>query len=168
VRGEFLAFGGHFHAVGLSIEHAKIPWLQRHLHACAQQRIADVDTHHPLEIDGSTPFDALDASFLQALLALEPYGVRNPRPKWLIPRASIGHIKRVGKTPDSNHARVTFVEGSKEHPVIAFGMADVLEEVARTRDDVQLVVEGRLQLFRGTWRPELRLIDFFPVDGGHT
>lgn len=168
VRSEFVAFGGHFHAVGLSIEHSKIRWLQQHLHTRAAESISQLDTLHPLEIDGATALAALNEPFLQALLALEPYGVRNPRPKWLIPKASIVHIKRVGKTPDSNHARVTFVEGSKETPLIAFGMADVLEDAARFAGNLQLVVEGRLQLFRGTWRPELRLIDFSPVDGGHS
>jgi single-stranded-DNA-specific exonuclease len=166
VRHEFAAFGGHFHAVGMSLEHAKIGWLRDHLTQRARERIPETELRQPLEIDGVAPFATLGREFLEALVWLEPYGVRNPRPKWLIPNAQLGHIKRVGKAVDSNHARVTFVDASQEQAVIAFGMADELETAARSSRFFQLVVEGRLQLFRGVWKPELRLVDFAPVEGG--
>ena len=165
VRSEFLAFGGHFHAVGVSLAPERLGWLKAYLAERAASGIEETDRLSPLEIDGTVSLAALDEPLLEALIALEPFGMSNPRPKWLIPHVGLGHIKRVGKTADSNHARVTFHDHSGERDVIAFNMARELEDAAALAraagsDRFHLVVEGRLQLFRGRWKPELRLVDF--------
>ena len=160
VRHEFVSFGGHFHAVGCTLEESKLEWLQNYLAEKALERLNESDCKHPLDIDGCMPMGVLVRPFFEQLERFEPFGIENPRPKWLIRRAKIRHIKRIGKSPDSNHARVTVDDGSGQSFLTAFDMFGQMESAFVQQNEVDLVVEGRMSFWNGQKRSELRVIDF--------
>lgn len=160
VRDEFVAFGGHFHAVGLTLEPNKLDWLRTYLDASARAAIGSEDKIQPLDIDGLAQVVSFDQAFLERLETFEPYGIENPRPKWLLSGARIKTIKRIGKSVDANHAKVVLDDGSGENWFTAFDMASQLEALKETKKSINLVIEGRMSFWNGNKRPELRIVDF--------
>lgn len=163
VRHEFISFGGHFHAVGLTIEPAKLPWLCHYLESKAQELIAAEDKIPPLYLDGQIRLAHIDTHFISKLETFEPYGIENPRTKWLIGPLQIRHIKRIGKDPTQGHAKILFLEQNKEFWLTAFGLADAFENLLASGLDVQLVVEAKRGFFHSREYVDLSIVDFAPV-----
>lgn len=163
VRHEFISFGGHFHAVGLTILPEKLAWLSEYLHQKAEECIQLEDRRPLLKIDGSLSLASLDLALIEKLEELEPYGVENPRTRWLIGPVQVQHVKRMGKDISQNHAKVLFYETGKEAWLTAFGLAAVFEQFLETGIPVQLVVEARLAYWNGRITTDIRVIDYAPV-----
>ena len=159
-RPELRAFGGHFHAVGLSLDEQKIPLLREFLVAQANG-IPTSEAQRQLNLDGYATLETLSSDLLESLRAFEPFGQGNPRPKWLLQNLSVQQVKRVGKAANSPHAKMIVSSQQSQAEVIAFGLAEeLLLEHANAGKTVDLVVEARIQQFMGRRKPELRLIDF--------
>jgi single-stranded-DNA-specific exonuclease len=164
-RSSFKSFGGHFHAVGASLDPEKLADLQQHLHKVASEKIALEDRLSPLNIDGATQLKEFTLDLLEELSQNEPFGVANPRPKWLVRQAQLQSWERMGKSPQSTHARIYLKDTSVKFAtaVVAFGFAEPIETlVAEQQHDTTLdvVIEARTQIFRGKKQIELRLVDF--------
>ena len=167
LRPLFKSFGGHFHAVGASLLEDDLPALQQHLHDQATLKIALENRRSPLFIDGTAQLSDFNAHALEVLEEKEPFGVANPRPKWLIQGVSVQNWQRIGKMEKSPHARISLADESVSSgaPVVAFGFAEEFESiwpVLKAGSRLDVVVEGRTQVFRGKKQMELRLIDFLP------
>lgn len=160
VRHEFISFGGHFHAVGLSIAKEKLNWLKEYLAQKAQELIPAVDRVQPLYIDGVLPLAKLEVRFLQNLTVFEPHGIENARFKWLIGPLTVRHIKRIGKDPTHGHARVLLLQEGKELWLTAFGMADAFENHLECGVDIYVVVEAKLRLWNGRTLVDATILDF--------
>jgi single-stranded-DNA-specific exonuclease len=160
VRDEFHAFGGHFHAIGLTVAADKFEWLRNYLISQATARILNEDTVQPLDIDGFLDLSAIDEIFLQRLAAFEPFGIENPRPKWMIAGAKVKLVKRIGKDLSHNHARILVGDGSGEMWLTAFQLAPQMESAFSSGMNINLVVEGKLSFYRGIKKAEFKIIDF--------
>ncbi|KAB8032028.1 single-stranded-DNA-specific exonuclease RecJ [Fluviispira multicolorata] len=163
VRHEFISFGGHFHAVGLTLAPEKLSWLRDYLAKKAGEIILANDKIPPLHVDGILSLECLSSNFLRKLEQFEPYGVENPRTRWLVGPANVKHVKRIGKDISQGHAKVLLLENGQNVWVTAFGMADIFEEFLATGVDIQLVVEAKLGNWNGKTLPEIRVIDYAPV-----
>jgi single-stranded-DNA-specific exonuclease len=158
LRDNFISFGGHAYAVGLTLKPEKLPWLRETFEAAVRRALGEKIPSPRLELDGVIPFDLLSGRLCALMDSLEPFGAENPRPKWLIKRVRLGHSKRIGQAPDSKHARVWLF--SKDNaPLTAFGLASEIEQYVASQEAVDLVVEGRLSRWGGRLKSELRIID---------
>lgn len=163
VRDQFISFGGHFHAVGMTLDPSKLPWLCDYLNQKAAELIPENDKIPGLHIDGILSFENLNVDLLDKLGTLEPYGIENPRPKWLIGPAVVRHIKRIGKDLSQGHAKILLLERKREFWVTAFGMADVFEKLLASGVDVQIVVEAKKHIWNNRLTVDMTIIDFAPV-----
>ncbi|APJ03313.1 single-stranded-DNA-specific exonuclease RecJ [Silvanigrella aquatica] len=163
VRNEFISFGGHYHAVGLTLLPEKLPWLKEYLAQKANELIDSHDKIPPLFIDGVLPLSHLNISFLKRLEELEPYGIENPRARWFVGPLTVAHVKRMGKDFSHGHAKLLVLEEGCEFWITAFGLADVFEEFLATGIEVQLVVEAKLSSWNGRLTSDIRVIDYAPV-----
>jgi single-stranded-DNA-specific exonuclease len=163
VRDQFISFGGHFHAVGMTLDPSKLPWLCDYLNQKAAELIPENDKIPGLHIDGILSFEDLNVDLLNKLGTLEPYGIENPRPKWLIGPAVVRHIKRIGKDLSQGHAKILLLERKREFWVTAFGMADVFEKLLASGVDVQIVVEAKRHIWNSRLTVDMTIIDFAPV-----
>jgi single-stranded-DNA-specific exonuclease len=163
VRDEFISFGGHYHAVGLTILPEKLSWLTDYLARKANELISPHDKTPPLPVDGILSLDYLNPNFLRKLEELEPYGIENPRARWLVGPVTVGHVKRIGKDISQGHAKVLLIEDGKESWLTAFGLADVFEGFLEIGIEVQLVVEAKLSSWNGRLTSDIRVIDYAPV-----
>ena len=168
VRDEFISFGGHFHAVGLTLAPEKLPWLKKYLAEKARELILEKDKVPPLPIDGALSLECLkNLNFLYQLEEFEPYGVENPRTRWLISPTVVKHVKRIGKDLTQGHAKVQLLTSSPSHCieawVTAFGLADIFEKFLATGLEVQVVVEAKVNYWNGRTVPDIKIIDYAPV-----
>jgi single-stranded-DNA-specific exonuclease len=73
-------FGGHSHAVGLSIDRNRIDAFIDDLNNIAKERIA-IDSLRPvLEIDAQLPLELLTHDLVEQIQGLSPFGLGNPKP----------------------------------------------------------------------------------------
>lgn len=158
LRENFISFGGHGYAVGMTLALEKLSWLQTAFENAVRSALGERLPSPKLEVDGVVPFHLLDEKTCALMDALEPFGAENPRPKWLIRRVQLGHSKRIGQAPDSKHARV-WLGSNDAGPLTAFGLAPEIEQSVARRETVDLVVEGRLSRWGGRLKSELRIID---------
>lgn len=161
LRNEFVAFGGHSFAVGLTLEPHKLEWFQMHFADAVRSRTGGEAVRPLLEIAGETRLEDLNERFLEALAALEPFGQENPQPKWLVRGARIRYLKRLGQSADSGHARVNVEQERKSFWLTAFSMWDELSLLAANPNvAIDFVVEAGMRTWKGVRQPELRVVDF--------
>lgn len=162
VRGEFESFGGHFHAVGVTIKPDKLSWLQEYLHQAAKKSLNATHVRAPLFIDGMTQLSELTLDFISSLEHFEPFGLANPRPKWLVQNARVKQVTRIGKDPSANHARVVLEDSLGQCTVTAFEMAPIFESFQAANTEVSAVIEARVDTWNGRRKADLRIVDVAP------
>ena len=76
----FTRYGGHAHAVGLSLPSDQVPALHAHLDAYARARLSSTDFEQVVNIDAELPLDCITPQLCEAIRKLEPFGSGNPQP----------------------------------------------------------------------------------------
>ena len=159
MRENFISFGGHGYAVGMSLDEANLEWLRTSFEQRVSETLGTSGLMPSLELDGVVTVEVLQDKLCALLDSMEPFGAENPRPKWLIRRVMLGHSKRIGKSADSNHARVWLSPSVDAGPMTAFGLASEIETHISAAEPVDLVVEWRLSRWGGKLKSELRILD---------
>ena len=122
-------FGGHEFAAGATVDPAKLPEFKAALAARAAT-LTEEDLRPELSIDLEARFSALDAKAMGQLEALEPFGLKNPRPVFasydvrILPgtRAVGGH---------GEHLKLDLEQGGTRLGGIAFRQGDKLGDLLR-------------------------------------
>ncbi len=73
-------FGGHRAAAGLTLEAGAIKPFRAALQAYGDDRLGPDDLRPRLRVDARLRFDAIKGRVVEEILALEPFGLGNPRP----------------------------------------------------------------------------------------
>lgn len=98
--------GGHRLAAGLTIEVDKIQLFSESLEAIASRVLDDSALEPTIKIDSETTLrEITDGNIINILQLLEPYGVGNPEPNFLISNVMVRESKRVGQK--QNHLMMT-------------------------------------------------------------
>jgi len=79
----FKRFGGHRHAVGLSLETGHIDRLREDLETLAAERLTEADLRPVVEVEGVLPPCDLSMGLLKEIEAVGPFGSGNPEPRFL-------------------------------------------------------------------------------------
>ncbi len=147
-------FGGHSQAAGLTVPNQNLEAFYKVLISEAEKQ----------ELGESRPVVWLEAELGESDLSLEstdeiakfePFGIGNPRPKFLIPNLKVQSIKLVGSL--GQHAQIRLRAGSKEVPGIAFNAFESIKKL-KTGD----VVDVAAELMREEWnghRLKLKISD---------
>lgn len=163
VRHEFISFGGHYHAVGITLDKEKLSWFKNYLNEQAHMLIPTQDRIPVLHIDGILPTRELNFEFLKHLEALEPFGQSNPAPKWLIGPVQVRNVFRIGKDLSQGHAKITFVDKSGSCIATAFNDASLFEQFLETGTDLYVVIEFKKKIWKTKLYLDIIVADFAPV-----
>ncbi len=147
-------FGGHELAAGLSVERSKLKAFRDKINEYARENLTEEDMIPTLEADAEIDFTDISLSFAEELQILEPYGVGNPTPTFVLKNVYVSEITPVS---DGKHTRFVFTNGNsyvsamyfttspKETGVFASDKVDVLFTVDVNewmgRRSVQLIVK---------------------------
>ncbi|MBI3232273.1 MAG: single-stranded-DNA-specific exonuclease RecJ [Candidatus Doudnabacteria bacterium] len=116
-------FGGHRQAAGLSLRPENFEIFYQTILDYAENNLADGDVSPSLELEAELLEEDLQLTTCNLLANLEPFGVGNPRPKFLIRNVRIISQRQVGT--DGRHLQAQVQIGEKIMPAIAFNFRSV-------------------------------------------
>ncbi|MDQ0417506.1 single-stranded-DNA-specific exonuclease [Croceifilum oryzae] len=145
-------FGGHYMAAGMSLKIADIPAFHVKLSGVAQETL-QVEDYIPLtHIDDELTIDQVELSMLEQLALLEPYGMGNATPSFLLKDSSIAKIQTIGA--DKNHLKLTLQMDRIFMDALAFRKAELAEELVPT-SKIHVVGELQINEWNGRRTPQL-------------
>ncbi len=138
---EFLdAFGGHAHAVGLTITRESIDDFRDSINRLAHDKLSFEDLLPSLEVDMELSLADLDEKKVRELEQLEPFGMGNREPLFYTRGLKL-------KSEPQALARETIkffvTDGVNTHQVIGFGMAGLKMDL-KEADTLDLVYNARM------------------------
>ena len=113
-----IAFGGHIQAAGLTLKTKEFKNFYKKLLEHADKHINSNVSHDVLELEASLLPEHLSLEVVEEISRLEPFGVGNPPPKFLIEDLKLELIKKVGN--GGLHVQMRLRSGGKLHSAIWF------------------------------------------------
>jgi single-stranded-DNA-specific exonuclease len=155
--GKYLvSFGGHAQAAGFNIKKENLVEFKKALEAYSEEKLQSLDLCSVLEIDCELAHDDVSFGMLDQLKTLEPFGVGNEKPTFLLSNLEPFFINQVGK--ENTHLKFTVKIQDKEVQVIAFNMGHFADEI-RSHKKVDFVCN----LDRNVWNNK-EYIQFRAID----
>ena len=120
-REHLLGYGGHFAAAGLSMYEEKLPDFINSFEKIVSETIAENLLTPEITIDAELNFNEINATFVNILNQMEPFGPGNMRPVFLS-----RNVKDTGysKSVKEQHIRFVLQQHDKIFTGIGFNMAD--------------------------------------------
>ncbi|HTM47766.1 MAG TPA: single-stranded-DNA-specific exonuclease RecJ [Bryobacteraceae bacterium] len=135
----FTKFGGHFHAAGLTLPSDRVDQFRDRLNAYASARLTAEDFIPTLTVDAAVRLDEITERSAAEALALEPFGMGNPRPLLLARGVEIASPPAWMK---EKHARFLVRQGGRTMRLKAWNFLERASElVAGARIDVVFELE---------------------------
>ncbi|MEO5936991.1 MAG: single-stranded-DNA-specific exonuclease RecJ [Terriglobales bacterium] len=153
-RGLFTRFGGHAHAVGFTMPSDRLPEFCAAMDAHARKHLTEADFVPVLAIDAELSFSELTPTFLQQLQRMEPFGMSNREPVFVVRGARVmqpprvlkeKHIKlRISSSEGDGVGGGGNAKGGRPIDVLAWRMAERFQSsplVAGDRLDIAFTLE---------------------------
>ena len=151
-----IRFGGHKQAAGLTLKNENLEKFYQKILEFAETNLRDEDIEQKLLLDAELAAVDLSLATCSLLLQLEPFGVDNHKPKFLIPQMEIISVKQVGKT--GQHAQLQLKKDNQNISSIAFNF-NLLEKNLNIGDTVDGAAELMQDDWNGNSKVKLRVID---------
>lgn len=110
-------YGGHELAAGLTIKRKNLPELKRRLNEYARECLAEIERKPTLEADLELTPDDITMEQTEELYCLEPFGVSNPIPVFVMKRLTVSEISLVG---GGKHTRLMLNVGKNRVNAMCF------------------------------------------------
>lgn len=101
-------FGGHELAAGMSVKRCELDNFRRLINEYALKNLTMEDMVPTMEIDSEVAFSDVNLALAEELHILEPYGVGNPVPLFMMKGVLVNEISGVS---DGKHTKLTFSDG---------------------------------------------------------
>lgn len=115
-------YGGHELAAGLSVKRSDIPELRRRLNEYVKNNSDGISANIDFEADCEIKLEDISLDSAGELFCLEPYGVSNPVPMFMIRDVIIKKVIPVGT---GKHTKLVLSDGKQTVPAMYFGMPSV-------------------------------------------
>jgi single-stranded-DNA-specific exonuclease len=156
-----LSHGGHATAAGFKLTRDNLPAFRERFCSVAARHFEDAPPTPTLEIDAEVPLSALTPGLADSLVRLDPFGAGNPQPLFLAGDLQVvGEPRRVGG--GERHLSFRVRQHGAEMKAIAFGMADLENELRSDAGRCCLVFTPRLNEWQGRRSVDLEVRDFQP------
>lgn len=154
----FAKFGGHAQACGFTLNNEDtLREMCTHLYQLGESSMSEEDLLPVINIETNVLLKEIQLELVQKISELEPFGMQNQKPLFLIPAVDIVEISPVGKT--GKHLRFIVSDGqSVFRKAIAFGLADNFSDL-QIGDKIDLVAEMFINNWQNNLSVELRIID---------
>ncbi|NUN13752.1 MAG: single-stranded-DNA-specific exonuclease RecJ [Myxococcales bacterium] len=146
-------YGGHAHAVGVTIASSDVPRFRDALENVAAGMLSEDDLIPKILIDAEVSLESVTRSMVDDIEHLAPFGNGNPRPAFLVRNVRVTEIRVVGH----EHVRMTVEKDGSIRRCIAFRMAERCPEVGSMLDVVFHAEENE---WRGISSIQMRIRDF--------
>jgi single-stranded-DNA-specific exonuclease len=152
-------FGGHPAACGLTIlGDANFAAFKTAFLAYAAETLAGADLEPFIDIEETAAVHEISLGLIEEIMRLEPYGVGNPRPRFLLKGCRAAEAQVIGQ--EGKHLRMTVVDDRGGRlKLIGFGFGSRSGEIS-PGSPIDAVVELEINEWNGRKMPQGRIIDF--------
>src|SRR3989344_3725501 len=149
-------FGGHAQAAGLTLKTENLEKFYQKLLEYAEQNLSNEGLGRELKLEAELGEQQLSIETHQLLESLEPFGVDNHKPKFLITSLKITTLRPVGAA--KQHLQLKMQKGSRQIDGIAFNQG-FLEKTLKLGDTIDAAAELIEDGWNGRRDVKLRIID---------
>lgn len=159
----FTKFGGHKNACGFSLKEENLEELRKKLNEEASHMEEDVFVQK-IKIDCELTPDLITLSLIEKLRCIEPYGMGNSKPKFLIRNFNITNpLERRIVGNFKNHIRLegqfNFKGKVANLNMIGFNLADKYLKELNGQNTIEVVGFPEINEFRGQRSPQFKIQD---------
>lgn len=151
-----ISFGGHAQAAGFNIKKENLEKFRQAMEIYAEEKLKDLELIPVLEVDSEIGAHDMNFEMIDNLKNLEPFGIGNEKPTFLLRNIEPYFVGQVGK--EKNHLKFVVKSAGQDIHVIGFNFGHFAEEI-RNLKSIDLVCN----LERNTWNNrdtlQLRVID---------
>ena len=148
-------FGGHELAAGLTVRRDQLDAFRERINAYARECLPGSVAAH-LEADLAIELNQISVPLLEEIATLEPFGIGNPEPHFILPDVILTSITEIG---GGKHLRLTVSDGSSHLVVLLFNTIrdDFPHDIG---DHVDLLGTLGINEFRETRTAQMLLQDY--------
>lgn len=153
IAEQFVQFGGHSMAAGMSAEVTQLDRIQKDL----SKLLAEMDDFELVQsIDATLSLEEITTEAIKELNQLSPFGTANEKP--LIATEKVKIMQKRGVGVDGAHLKLVIGQGDQNLDIISFSngfMTEILFE------EQEVAVAGYLDLnvWNGNTKPQLQMLD---------
>lgn len=103
-------FGGHELAAGLSVSRGELDVFREKINEYARNNLCEEDMIPTFDADCEIKFDEINLQLAQQLQQLEPYGVGNPMPTFVMRDVCVNEVSSIS---EGKHTRIILGDGTK-------------------------------------------------------
>ena len=118
-RDLFMAFGGHKQAAGMTLAVENVPAVKQAMIDFIAENDLDMSQKTPLNLVGRCQLDQLSLQTITQLEKLAPFGMDNPKPKFLLEDFKVVQSRSMGK--DNTHLKLRLQQNKTQIDAIYFG-----------------------------------------------
>ncbi len=155
----FISFGGHAMAAGFNVKSQYLKSFLEELNKIADKKISDQDLIPTIEIDAQLEEQDLNGEFFEKYQLLEPFGVGNEEPKFVIRKAKILQVSSVGNGGD--HLKLKIQWAGKIYDSIGFGQGQDWQKI-KPDDYLDIVFNIRKSVWQEREKLDLFILDWQP------
>ncbi len=151
------AFGGHSHAVGLTIHRESIEGFKKSINSLAHNKLSLEDLLPSLDIDMELSFSDLDEASVLELERLAPFGAGNAEPLFFTRGLK---LKGEPRTLARETLKFYATDGVSTREVIGFGLSSLKDNLLKARS-FDLIFTARMDDWQGNTYVILEAKDIF-------
>ena len=156
--GLLIRYGGHTAAAGFSLLAENLSLLRKRINAHAHNTLSKEDLIHTRTYEGELNPTDINLDLIRTLALLEPHGIENPRPSFII-RGRLIEIRIIA----NKHLRMRIAGKGPSLEAIWWHHSDLYDQL---RVGTSLAVLGKLEIneWNGAQKPQLNIDDMYRLN----
>ncbi len=138
-------YGGHELAAGLSVRRDRIDEFKKKINEFARETLGDSELVERTYADCELSLADADMSLAGELSALEPFGVSNPTPQFMMSDLTVQSVFAIG---GGKHTKLILSDGQRSIQAVLFGVGGFDFKFCRN-DRVDIICKLNINEFRG-------------------
>ncbi|WP_341356620.1 single-stranded-DNA-specific exonuclease RecJ [Rossellomorea sp. y25] len=149
-------FGGHPMAAGMTLQLDDVAQFRNRLNELASTELTEDDLIPVTQLDASVTVDEISVESIEKLQLLAPFGMHNPKPKWIIDSVSIEHYKKIGSA--QNHLKLVLEDNGIQLDGVGFGLGELADHMTPF-SNASVIGELSINEWNNRKKPQLFLHD---------
>jgi len=150
-------YGGHAQAAGFNIPKANLKKFISSINEYASKKLKTCDVTPQLSIECEIVPEEIDWNTFEFIKSLEPFGIGNDRPRFLLKKVQVENSRTVGK--EDKHLSVSFNVNGKHVNGIGFNLGSFVDYTRQHRS-LDVVFQLEENEWKGNKSLQMKLVDF--------
>jgi single-stranded-DNA-specific exonuclease len=150
-------YGGHAQAAGFNIKKENLAEFIKEIQKYADEKLTSCDLQSFLEIDCEIKPSELNWNTIEFIESLEPFGIANEKPMFVLKKAEVNEARNVGK--DEKHLTLSITMEGQNLRGIAFNMGEFVD-YARKHRSLDIVFQLERNEWKGRESIQMKIVDF--------